>query len=145
MIIQTAYSGKIQVEESKIILFEHGIPGFEDETKYTLLPIEQNNVFHILQSIKTPVLAFIVTNPYSITTDYSFDIDEATVQTLHIQDEREVAVFAIVSLKDCISNSTINLKGPIVLNTTNNKAKQVILSSDDYSIRHTINSESLKR
>jgi flagellar assembly factor FliW len=144
MNIQTAYSGEINIETTNIINFEHGIPGFEDEHDFILLPIEDNEVFHVLQSIQTPALAFIVTNPYTITTNYSFDLEEATVHALQIKEEKEVAVFAIVSLKESIAESTINLKAPIVLNTNNNKAKQVILNNDNYSIRHLISAESQK-
>jgi flagellar assembly factor FliW len=144
MNIQTAYSGEIELDSTNIITFEHGIPGFEDEHDFVLLPIEDNEVFHVLQSIQTPALAFIVTNPYTITTNYSFDLEEATVHSLQIKEENDIAVFAIVSLKDSIAESTINLKAPIVLNTNNNKAKQVILNNDDYSIRHLISTESQK-
>lgn len=144
MNIQTAYSGEIDIDSTNIITFEHGIPGFEEEHDYVLLPIEDNEVFHVLQSIQTQALAFIVTNPYTITTNYNFDLEEATVQTLQVKEEKEVAVFAIVSLKESIAKSTINLKAPIVLNTNNNKAKQVILNNDDYSIHHLISTESQK-
>ena len=123
MNIQTAYSGEIEIETTNIITFEHGIPGFEEEHDFVLLPIEDNEVFHVLQSIQTPALAFIVTNPYTITTNYSFDLEEATVHSLQIKEEIEVAVFAIVSLKESIAESTINLKAPIVLNTNNKQSK----------------------
>lgn len=144
MNIQTAYSGEIAIETTNIITFEHGIPGFEEEHDFVLLPIEDNEVFHVLQSVQTQALAFIVTNPYTITTNYTFDLEEATVHSLQVKEEKEVAVFAIVSLKESIAESTINLKAPIVLNTNNKKAKQVILNNDDYSIRHLISNESQK-
>ena len=144
MNIKTAYFGEVEIDPSKILNFEYGIPGFEEEKEFVLLPIEENDVFQVLQSIQTEGLAFSVTNPYAITTDYSFDLEEATVHALHIKEENEVAVFAIVSLKETLALSTINLKAPIVLNTTNNKAKQVILNKEEYTIRHLISSESAK-
>ena len=49
-----------------------------------------------------------------------------------------------MSLKETIEQSTINLKAPIVWNTTNNKAKQVILNNDEYEIRHLISTESVR-
>lgn len=142
--IQTAYLGEVEIESSQILHFEHGIPGFEGDKEFVLLPIEDNDAFHVLQSVTTAELAFIVTNPYSITTNYSFEIDEAIAHSLLINDPQEVAVLSIVSLKDTIEQSTINLKAPIVWNTTNNKAKQVILNNDNYAIRHLISTESVK-
>lgn len=144
MKIQTAYLGEVEIESSQILHFEHGIPGFENEKELVLLPIEDNDAFHVLQSVGTAELAFIVTNPYEITTNYSFEIDEAIAHILKIKAPQEVAVLSIVSLKDTIEQSTVNLKAPIVWNTNNNKAKQVILNNEDYSIRHPISTESVK-
>lgn len=144
MNIKTAYMGEFTIDPSQLISFEHGIPGFEDEKSFVMLPIEENSIFQILQSVKTENLAFIITSPYAVTENYNFDLDEATVHALEIKDEKEVAVFGLISLKDKLENSTINLKAPIVLNITNNKAKQVILDIDHFAIRHKISLESVK-
>ena len=144
MIIKTAYMGEVEVEPTNIISFEHGIPGFEDEKSFVQLPIEEDSIFQILQSTNTEELTFVITSPYAVTTNYNFDLDEATIYPLQIKDEKEVAVFAIVSLKESLASSTVNLKAPIVLNTTNNKAKQVILNNEEYAIRHQISPESIK-
>ena len=142
MNIQTAYFGELEIETSSILNFQFGLPGFEDEKDFIVLPLEENSVFQVLQSVQTAALAFIITNPYDITADYSFELEEATTHALEIKDEKEVAVFAIVSLKESISQSTVNLKAPIVLNTTNKRAKQVILNNEEYAIRHLFSSES---
>lgn len=144
MNIKTVYMGEITINSVDIIKFDHGIPGFEDEKDFVILPIEENSVFQILQSVNTEELAFIITNPYAISTDYNFDLDEVTVHALNIQNENEVAVFAIVSLKDTLAQSTANLKAPIVLNTTNRKAKQVILDNEKYDLRYKLPIESVK-
>ena len=142
MHIQTAYFGEVEIDPSNILNFQFGLPGFENEKEFILLPLEEDGVFQILQSVQTAELAFIITNPYDIAKSYNFDLEEATIHALQIIDEKEVAVFAIVSLKESIAKSTVNLKAPIVLNTTNKKAKQVILNNEDYPIRHLISSES---
>lgn len=142
MKIKTAYFGEIESDPSSIITFEYGIPGFEEEKQFVLLPLEENSAFEVLQSIQTESLAFIVTTPASIVFNYSFDLDDATVHALQIKDEKEVAVLAIVSLKETLAQSTVNIKAPIVINTTNRKAKQVILNNEEFAIRHRISSES---
>ena len=144
MDIKTAYMGEVKINPSHIISFEHGIPGFEEEKKFVQLPISEESIFQVLQSIKTEGLAFIITSPFTAVANYNFVLDEATIQALHIKSEEEVAVFGIVSLKDTLADSTINLKAPIVVNTTNKKAKQVILEKEEYAIRHKLNSESVK-
>ncbi|MEK3764717.1 flagellar assembly protein FliW [Solibacillus sp. FSL K6-4121] len=135
MNITTAYMGEVEVNPSQIIKFEHGLPGFEDEKEFIQLPLSKESVFQVLQSIKTAGLAFIITSPYLINADYGFELDEAVTQALDLKSDKEVAVFNIVSLKDSLENSTVNLKAPIILNIENQKAKQIILE-EDYAIRH---------
>ncbi|MER2111879.1 MAG: flagellar assembly protein FliW [Solibacillus isronensis] len=137
MKIKTAYMGEVEINPSKIIKFEHGLPGFEGEKEFIQLLLSEKSVFQVLQSVKTIGLAFIITSPYTILTDYSFELDESVIQALDIKSNNEVAVFVIVSLKDTLENSTVNLKAPIVLNIENQKAKQIILE-DDYAIRHQL-------
>jgi len=136
--------GEIEIDSTEIITFNHGIPGFEEETSFVLLPLEENSIFQILQSTKTEGLAFILTTPFEVISEYNLDLDEATVKALKIESETEVAIFTIVSLKDSLENSTVNLKAPIVINTTNRKGKQVILDNDTFSIRHKLSFESTK-
>jgi len=144
MKLKTAYMGEVVIDSKNIIKFEHGIPGFEDEKEFILLPIEENSVFQVLQSVQTEGLAFIITSPYAVTYNYNFELNEGTLKALDIKSENEVAVFGIVSLKETLANSTLNLKAPIVLNTTNKKAKQVILDNEAYTIRHQLTLESIK-
>lgn len=138
MKIQTAYMDDIEINEADIICFEHGIPGFEEERQFILLPISSDSIYQVLQSVITKELAFIVASPYIAIKDYSFELEEATVETLKINDEREVAVLGIVTLKETLASSTINLKAPIVINTTNKKAKQVILDNSQFTIHQPL-------
>ncbi|MFC7685726.1 flagellar assembly protein FliW [Ureibacillus sp. GCM10028918] len=141
MIIETDYLGKIEIDPCNIIKFEHGIPGFEEEKEFILLSIDEQSAFQMLQSVNNHTLAFVVIDPAYIILDYSFNLEESIVHSLEIQEEQEVAVYSIVSLKDTIPNSTINLKAPIIINKTNNKAKQVILDKEEYTTRHRIGTE----
>lgn len=144
MIVKTAYFGELEIEASKIIHFDHGIPGFEEEKQFILQSLEEDSGFQVLQSVQTPDLTFIVVNPYAVVIGYSFDLDEATVHALQLLDEKDLAVFAIVTLKETLAQSTVNLKAPIIINTKNKKAKQVILNEEAYAIRHPLFVESKK-
>lgn len=140
MKITTAYMGEVEINPSKIIKFEHGLPGFEDEKEFIQLLLSEESVYQVLQSIETEGLAFIITSPYTVIGDYNFELDDSVIQALDIKSDKEVAVFVIVSLKDTIENSTVNLKAPIVLNVKNHKAKQIILV-EDFAIRHQLAAE----
>lgn len=140
MKITTAYMGEVEINPSQIIKFEHGLPGFEKEREFIQLLLSEESAYQVLQSVNTPSLAFIITSPYAIIPNYNFELEKSVIQALDIKSDNEVAVFVIVSLKDTLENSTVNLKAPIVLNIGNQKGKQVILE-EDYAIRHRLAAE----
>ena len=137
MKIQTAFLGEIEIDDSQTIYFEHGLPGFEEEQHFTLIPLEDDVVYQVLQSVKRPHIAFVTVNPF-VFTNYSFDLDESTVHSLGIKSEEDVAILSIVTIKEPFSDSTLNLKAPIVINTKSQKAKQTILENSEFPLRHPI-------
>lgn len=138
MKIQTFYFGEIEMDEKSVIQFPNGIPGFHEEKKFVLLDIPDNPAFQILQSVHNQQLAFVVTNPYLFYKDYEFELDEGTIEQLYIEKPEDVVVFTIVTLHDPFEKSTINLQAPIVMNTKNNHAKQVVLNNTAYQTKHPI-------
>jgi len=133
MKIQTKYFGEMDIEDSKVIQFPNGLPGFNEKTEYVLLDLPDNPLFQILQSISTDHIAFIVTNPHMIYPNYSFQLDDSILEQLHIQEEKEVIILAIVTLKKPIPESTLNLKAPIIINSSKRLGKQYILNLEEYS------------
>ncbi|MFC4557523.1 flagellar assembly protein FliW [Virgibacillus kekensis] len=138
MNIKTKYLGEKEIEESSIIHFPFGLPGFPEEKQFALLDMPGNPVFQILQSINSQGTAFIVTNPYLFYRDYAFDLDDNLLETLQIKDEKEVRVLTIVTVKDPFDTSTLNLKAPLILNSRRNLGKQYILNTDIYPSKAAI-------
>ncbi|RKQ35575.1 flagellar assembly protein FliW [Oceanobacillus halophilus] len=132
MKLQTKYLGEVEIDSEKIIEFPSGIPGFLDEKQFVLLDFPDNPVFQILQSVSSVNISFIVTNPYLIYPNYSFELDDNILETLEISSEKEVAVLSIVTLKDPFSSSTLNLKAPIIINSNHMLGKQFIINKEDY-------------
>ena len=137
MKIQTAFLGEIEIDDSQTIHFEHGLPGFEDEQKFTLISLEDDAVYQVLQSVNKPHIAFVTVNPF-VFTNYSFDLDESTVHSLSIKSNEDIAILSIVTVKEPFSESTLNLKAPIVINMMLKKAKQTIIEKSDFPLRHPI-------
>ncbi|WP_432357507.1 flagellar assembly protein FliW [Sporosarcina sp. UB5] len=141
MNIETKFHGKIDIQPEQLWNFPKGIPGFEEEKEFALLPIEGNDTFQVLQSTNTPSVAFIVTNPYTLVDDYSFDIDEPTIELLAIEKTEDVFVLGILTLKQPFETSTINLQAPLIFQINIRKAKQMILNDSRFKTRHTIGQE----
>ncbi|WP_338655515.1 flagellar assembly protein FliW [Sporosarcina psychrophila] len=138
MKIQSIILGEVDATESEILTFDNGLPGFENERNFILLSIEGNEVYQILQSINSKEVGFVIANPYLFTSDYTFELNESSVEALNIESEEDIIVLTIVTVKEPFNTSTVNLKAPVIINTKSKKAKQCILENADYPIRYSI-------
>jgi len=141
MRIQTKFFGEMELHSGQRWRFPKGIPGFQDKTEFALLPIKGNTTFQVLQSLTDINLALIVANPYELVENYSFDIDESTIELLEIKEAEEIFVLGVLSIKDKFEFSTINIQAPIIFQTKTKKAKQMILNDNALSVRHVIGSQ----
>ena len=127
--------------EDKIIKFQDGIPGFEDEKEFVILYNEdQENPFHYLQSVKNE-FNFIITDPFEIFEDYEIEIPETALEKLKIKEKEDVLIFAMVSIPKEVEKMTANLAGPVVINIKEKLGKQIILDDNRYTTRHYIVSQ----
>lgn len=129
------YPDGVEVEKVKIIEFLKPILGFNDYRKFCILNIdkEKNIPFFILQSIDNEKLCFIITDPNTFFKDYSVPVTGEEKEILELQDESKAIIFVIASMTADITNATVNLKGPIVVNTVTHKAIQCVLINDNYA------------
>lgn len=138
MQIATKYFDKITIDKNKVIDFPQGIPGFIEENKFILLPLEEDTLFYVLQSTQTKELAFVVVDPFHFSKDYELNIDDNTIEALRINSEEDVQVFVIMSLKEPFTSSTANLQAPIIINQKEQVAKQYITNSKNYTTKEAI-------
>lgn len=134
MKIQTKFLGEVEVDEQSIIHFEEGIPGFSNEKQFVLVPLNEASPFLTLQSINSLEVGFMVATPYAFKADYAFDLPQSDVAQLEIEKPEDVVVYGILTLKDTLLTSTINLLAPIVINQKTKLAKQIVLTGLDESI-----------
>lgn len=138
MKIQTKYHGEITIEETQIVHFENGLPGFFEENEFVILPLTEEQVYFILQSVNTPELAFVITNPFLFYKDYEFKLEDGVIEKLGIKQAEDVQIFNILTIQDPFEKTTINLQAPIVINIQNKRAKQVFLNHESYTTREPL-------
>ncbi|WP_108669002.1 flagellar assembly protein FliW [Peribacillus acanthi] len=138
MKINTKYHETIEIDENLVIHFDNGIPGLPEYKRFVLLPLSDDGVYQVLQSLDNQEIGFVVVNPFFVKPDYDITLDDKTVQQLEIENEIDVNLVSIITLRDPFNNSTLNLAAPVVVNITNRKAKQVILQNTNYSIREPL-------
>lgn len=138
MEISTKYFNEVSIAKDSILTFEKGIPGFEDFKRYVLINFELgSDDLMCLQSVDEKEVVFVLVNPYNLKVDYAPALTEEDVEDLGITDDTEgVFCYAICTIKDQITENTVNLQSPIVVNPETMRAKQIILDSKDYAVRH---------
>jgi flagellar assembly factor FliW len=138
MKIATKFFGVIEIEEQELIVFNHGIPGFEDFHRYIIKRYKDQSPFLVMQSTEKADLAFILIELEQIVPGYSIDLDDNIVAELKLSQPDEAIVRVIVTLPEDVSKATVNLVAPIVINLKTGLAKQVILNNSNYSLRHPL-------
>lgn len=138
MRLDTRHFGTIEIDEKGIINFNEGLPGFEHVKQFVLLGGDEQSPFKWLQSVDEPELAFVVVDPFCIRKDYDITLEDAVLEKLGIKGPEDVLVYSIVVVPEDTSRMSMNLKAPVVINVKNNKGMQVILDTDEYSVRHYI-------
>lgn len=140
MEVSTKYFDKISVSQKDIIKFEYGLFGFEMLKDYILISFEPgSDNLMCLQSTEDSELAFILMNPFNLKKDYSPNLTDSDIEELGIRETTEgVLYYAVCVVKDDVSESTVNLKCPLVINPENQTAKQLILDDERYGFRHSL-------
>ncbi|QFT90646.1 Flagellar assembly factor FliW [Bacillus sp. THAF10] len=145
MKIETKYHGLVECNAEEFVQFPSGLPGFQEEKKFLILPFSDDGTFFILQSVSTPGLGFVLTNPFPFYPEYDFKLDEQTVEALKLESEKDVVVYTVLTMADPFHLTTANLQAPIVVNTKKKIGKQVILTGTSYQTKHKLFVEKLAK
>ncbi len=131
MKILTDYMGEVEYTEDEIIKMPKSFYGFPESKRFILIgELTVEFPFIWLQSLDEEELCFILTNPFLFVEEYNFEIEDDILANLGIKDIKDVVVYTTVVVKENLSDSTINLKAPIILNRNTRLAEQVVLDQD---------------
>jgi flagellar assembly factor FliW len=136
MNVQTTRFGLVNLDEKRIITFPAGLLGFSSYKSFALLQPDDEGVFFWLQSLESPELAFVVTDPTLWVKDYEASIRREQMEELCLDKLESAQVFVIVNKYG--QSLTANLQGPLVINLGNQKAIQLVLADKRWTTRHEI-------
>lgn len=141
MKVNTRIFGEIEISEDKIITFENGIIGFPDMKRFTLLHDEEKGTeagIRFLQSLDEPGFAMPVMDPLIVKPDYDPEVnDELLASAGHVTSEN-ILVLVTVTVPSDLTQMTVNLQGPFVINVDEHKACQIIVEGGDYPVKFPI-------
>lgn len=139
MVIQTRIFGEVTISDDKMIYFPKGIVGFPELKDFALIHDseagEQGGI-RWLQSVQEPNFAMPVIDPLSVKEDYNPQVDDDLLATIGGLDD--VLVLATITVPSDLTQMSVNLKAPIIVNVDARKASQIILDQDSYPVKYFV-------
>jgi flagellar assembly factor FliW len=110
------------------------MPGFPEDRHFALVDLDGSGGLCSMRSLDDPDLRFLVAPPHLFFPDYAPEIDDGTVADLDIASAEDVMVLVVLTAGQTLLSSTANLLAPVVLNTANRRACQVVLEDVDQPV-----------
>ncbi|WP_373036456.1 flagellar assembly protein FliW [Sulfurimonas sp.] len=118
--------------------FDMSVPllGFEKIKQVELQKID--DIFMKMVSCEDEHISFTLINPF-VLREYDFEVPNNIKNMMEINEKSNLLILNIVLIQTPIENSVVNFIGPLIFNTDNNKAAQVILAeSTKYGVAEKI-------
>lgn len=130
--------GNFELSEDEMIYFPKGLYGFEKEQRFGLLPFDPHIECPMewMQSLQTPDLAFVVTDPNVYVPEYQVTLSGDEKEQIQLRLDDPYTIRVIVNIPATYIEMTANLVAPIVINAASKFARQVILATPAYDTRH---------
>ena len=145
MIFNSERFGRIEYSEQDVIRFPQGLVGFPDMTCFFIHRDERVSPLIWLHSQDDPNLAFLLADPFEFIPGYSLKLQLPKSMRREMGSEEHLQVKCIVTIHAEFSQSTLNLLGPLIINTEAHNGWQVILDDDTLSTRAALFPASLAR
>lgn len=151
--IKTASLGEQVFDPDTVIVFPHGIPGFEDCTRFKLFHEEEGNeVVHYLQSLDQTGLAFSVADPSQFHIYYQFVLDDEETSLLEFENPEDLLLLillykdemAFVATQSGLPSIRGSINSPLLINIKSLKGIQKRLRNVEPSFLLTENDSSIE-
>lgn len=141
MKVNTKVFGEVDIDDGKIIEFPKGIIGFPELTQFALIHDEEKGVgagIRWLQSMQEPAFAMPVMDPLIVCPEYNPEVEDELLKDLGELNGDNLLVLVTVTVPSDLTKMSVNLRGPIVINSQTRKASQVIVEGDAYAVKFPI-------
>ena len=145
MLVESEKLGEIEVDETTVLTFPHGLLGFDDMRRFALVDTHNSGLYFWLQSLDDPGLAFLTAVPWPFFPEYEFELPDADRDALGLvepahdsDDDAPTMVLCLLTVDHGVDDQrdiTANLLGPLVINTASRVGRQVVLVDGDFTTR----------
>ncbi len=131
--------GELDVPDEDVLFFPFGIPGFDRLKKYALFSVPDSQPVQWLLSLEEEKVSFPLIDPWSIRSNYAFELPQIAVEVLGIKEKTQIMVLCILRIpQNNPQGMTVNFLAPIIINLQNQMGVQIVLENSPYSIRHNV-------
>lgn len=124
-----------QDEDLPIISFVAPMPGFPEHRHFVLVRLDDEGLLLALTSLHDPEVRFLVVPPAVFFPDYAPEIPDDSVDLLGITSAEQVLVLLVITAGETVEATTANLLAPILVDQTNRRALQVVLTGSGLPVR----------
>jgi flagellar assembly factor FliW len=137
-ILELAELEQPRAQGNDVVLLPYGLLGFERVKNFSLVSNADEEPFQWLKFLDNARHGFLVLPPTAIVPDYNPQLEDEDANFLDLDESAEILTLGIVTVRES-GPTTVNLKGPIVINRATWVGKQVIpKNAARYSARHPL-------
>ncbi len=140
MIVKTKFFGEVNLPEEKIITLDRGLIGLEDYKKFTILYDCEKDESNIswFQSVEEPTLALPIIKPWTVKEDYNPVVEDELLSHIGELTEENLVILLTMTVPEDVTQMSVNLKAPIIINADTRKGVQIIVENQDYEVKFKI-------
>ncbi len=132
---------ELSVEKKDIITFKEGPLGFEHLKDFFIVDPGDKTLILWLQSCEDGSVAFPIIEPKIFSPNYIVRLLPAELTSLKLLDLKTASVYTILTISQDVTSMTANMKAPLVINNTENLARQIVLQDSKLDVRFPMYTE----
>ena len=121
-----------------LLTFPKGLLGFPELQAFRLYEPQDGYPLKFLQAEARPEISFVCMDPVGVKPDYEVPLSDEDAQALGIETLEEAMVLTIAVIPEDPRKMTINLAGPLVINTRTKVGYQIILNAEVHPLQFPV-------
>jgi flagellar assembly factor FliW len=133
--VTTARFGVVRIPRTHVIDFPLGVFGLPDATTFALLQHRPGSIFHWLQALAFPQVAFVVAPATTLDPDYPVADIARAVAFLDLPPDAAVETLLICTIPRPPAAATVNMLAPVCISVTARRGAQITRHDHAYDVR----------
>jgi flagellar assembly factor FliW len=88
--------------------------------------------------VDEPTLALPVIKPWIVKEDYNPVVEDELLQGLGEITEENLVILLTMTVPEDLTNMSVNLKAPLIINSDTRKGAQIVAENQDYEVKYKI-------